>query len=466
MRLCDEISRRELYTLDELEAGGFWWLPGREDRMVPGILTFDQERGGRLTLIGALMEVEEVAAITVDGGNTIMTIGEEEFEAAGTYDRILGEADGKLYTLEDCFETHRSGDLFTGTTRQVVRVNRIYQGMHFNEGEVPGGNRVTIDLDWLAHWTGRTGITGNMHFNSEPGKPHITMNGYRLPDETSIVSGGGSLTLRHGISLQQNANAPAIGQQFTLEVSYPGVTTAENLIDVASDLQDLVSIGTGRTAAFNRLAIFHPDGDRTLPTGSRVRKPINVFAQWTARRSSSSKPLHGHDLYFTLNDLGGMPTVARWLKVAEKHRDTLGRVMATRYETKMYVTDRYLNRMAALEAFNRKEAGDGNKKVSLERRLNRCAYLAGQPIVDLVGDVAAWIKILKSDRDDIAHHFGRRMHQHTAEQLYLAESAYWLYVLCLLRLAGAPDSVFNRIIQHQEFQFLRRRLAKFLPSAT
>lgn len=60
MRLCDEIHERELYTLDEFEAGGFWWLPGREDRKVPGILTFDQERGGRLTLIGALMEVEEV----------------------------------------------------------------------------------------------------------------------------------------------------------------------------------------------------------------------------------------------------------------------------------------------------------------------------------------------------------------------------------------------------------------------
>jgi hypothetical protein len=170
-----------------------------------------------------------------------------------------------------------------------------------------------------------------------------------------------------------------------------------------------------------------------------------------------------HEAYFGLEDLGGMPGVAKWLVVARKHRETLGKVMATRYAASMYVTDRYYNRVASLEDLNRQEAGDGNQTVSLNRRLTRCAKLAGQPFTDLVVNVDEWVKIVKSDRDDIGHHFGRRQRQHTTEQFYLSESTYWLYVLCLLRLADAPDAVFTQITDNYRFQGLGRRLAKFIP---
>jgi hypothetical protein len=443
------------------EQTGWWWLPGREDHKVPGVLTFDPAHGGKLTLIGGLVEVEEVATAVTKDGETSISIGEDELEAAGTYERVLGIANRTPVTLEQCIEVHRSGGMFADTTKQIVHVGRILHGAQFGNGE-SGGDGLQIGLDWLTEWTQRSGVAGNVT-HKEGEEPLYKMEGRRLPTDWIGLDGGGRLGLRHSIRAEMDITAPALGQSFVFELDYPNVRTADELVDVASDLQDLVSIGTGRTAAFRDLRVFHPDVYQETPAG-RWHKPITVRAQWTADGAQRSERWSSHAAYFGLEDLGGMQGLAKWLAVAGKHRETLGRVMATRYTASMYVTDRYYNRVASLEDLNRQEAGDSNQTVALNRRLARCAKLAGQPFIDLVANVDEWVKIVKSDRDDIGHHFGRRQRQHTAEQFYLSESAYWLYVLCLLRLAEAPGTVFARITDNYRFQGLGRRLAKFIPA--
>ena len=57
---------------------GYFWLPDRPAERVPGRLTFSTADGGSLSLIG------ELAAKEVE------------------LSRVLGEAEGNSYTLEDC----------------------------------------------------------------------------------------------------------------------------------------------------------------------------------------------------------------------------------------------------------------------------------------------------------------------------------------------------------------------------
>jgi hypothetical protein len=64
-------------------------------------------------------------------------------------------------------------------------------------------------------------------------------------------------------------------------------------------------------------------------------------------------------MYFTFDDIGGIDGVQRWLEVASAHRTELGRVMATRYGTDMYLEDRIMNVCAALDSLDKQRRNTG-----------------------------------------------------------------------------------------------------------
>jgi hypothetical protein len=183
---------------------------------------------------------------------------------------------------------------------------------------------------------------------------------------------------------------------------------------------------------------------------------LAILAEWTAIDKIPDKPLNRNNMLFTYLDLGGLPGVARWLEAAAHHRTTLGRVMGTVYAQGMFISDQLLNRAAALEAFDRLNTGMNNSK--FKTRLKRCVSLAGPLFEDLVGDVERWAETVRWDRDDVAHHYGRRMKQATLEQRFVGDSLYWLYVLCILRKAGAPSAVFDGIARQERFRWLAPRI--------
>ena len=131
-------------------------------------------------------------------------------------------------------------------------------------------------------------------------------------------------------------------------------------------------------------------------------------------------------------------------------------MMATRYAKEMFVSDRLLNCSAALEAFDRDSTKTTGSK--FKTRLQRCAALAGNPFMELVGDVSRWAEVIRLERDDVAHHFGRRMRTSGSETYYLWLSLYWLYVLCILRDSGAPEEAFNHMQRHGRYQWLIPRI--------
>src|SRR5690606_23298314 len=104
-----------------------------------------------------------------------------------------------------------------------------------------------------------------------------------------------------------------------------------------SNLQDLISIATGRTAEFRRVVLHHPDlPERSLagnPLGS-LRQPLNYHAQWSNRVDHDSEGpksralLSPFEMYFTFEHIGAVG-VGRWLDTATEFRTELGRAMAT-----------------------------------------------------------------------------------------------------------------------------------------
>lgn len=446
--------------MEKLDVDGQWWLPGNEKNPVAGHLSISPEGRVELTLIGALDSYLSAGDSSTEDGVTTTHITEDSMDRSGVYQRVLGVADNRAFTLEDNLQVHRQ---MIGLESQRIQASQAFRNVHFEGGEPLQFKKVMTDMDWLAFWVGQSGINETHEFvkDDDGSDQHksITVTVSRVPPQSCPGPKGSVVTLAHGYGIDGNrVTERRLTQDFGFAVEMPTLVPIGELLDQMSDLQDLVSIGTGQIAAYSGVQFFHPNVVHSLPDKD-FNVAIDMFARWQVVNERPVKSLNYHEMYFTLGELGGIAGVARWLQVAAANRTALGRVLSTRYSRGMYQSDKMFNCAAALEGYDR----DKNPKGTLAERLRRLAKQAGTPFQTLVGDVGAWVEKLKDARNDAGHHKARLFAAST-EHLFLSESAYWLFVLCLLKEAQAPQAVFDHIGTHAHYRWLQRRVAEMLNS--
>jgi hypothetical protein len=446
-------------TAHEFEVRGQWWLPGRDDRRVPGILTFSPEEGAELTLFGSLRSIFEEGEHTEKDGTVRISITQAALERSGNYPRLHGDGGGTAYTLQDCLRVRSSSTIVPGQGSETIRVTRILKGALFEKDEALEGTGISFGLTNLVDWIGETGISEEWREadSALEDAPRFRIEAYEKPDRFATLANGGTVYLKHSVGITGDRMSDrSLTQGFHWRVNQPEMVSMDDLQDLASDVQDLVSIATDRTASFESVRFWHPEVYREMRGGDRMPEAIDLFVVWNTKAERPVRRLHEHNLLFTFEDLGGIDGVRRWMNAAARHRGGLGRVMATRYAKEMFVSDRLLNCSAALEAFDRDSTKA--KGSNLKTRLERCATLAGDPFTNLVGDVSRWAETIRVERNDVAHHFGRRMRTSGSETYYLWQSLYWLYVMCIMRDSGAPEEVFNHMQQHGQYRWLIPRI--------
>ena len=451
---------------DNLEIRGWWWLPGQEAGKGPGTLTFQRGTGARLALIGSLRGFLDHGEREEQTGVTSVTVTADTLSRSGVYPRLHGTDGTKAYTLEDCFQLQLRNGWVAGQGFETIRVGRIVRGAYYQKGEALEATSISVELAHLTDWIGETGLSEEWNWPERGELPHgvprFRLEAKDLP-KRSILLEGAELSLVHGLGISGSlSESRALIQGFTWRIDVPSKLPMNDLLDLASDLQDLVSAGVGLTAAFNAVSFEHPDLVRDLPDGRQRSEEIDLFAQWNALDNSGGKRGNQNDMLFTFKQLGELEGVQRWMVVAAKYRDQLGRVMGARYSSGTFVADRLLNCCAALESFDRERTGEQNRDFTV--RLKRSASLAGDLFTSLVGDVEAWAIAAKDERNEVAHHFGRATRTPATGTVYLWESLYWLFVTCMLRESAAPDEVFAQMTTTPRYDWLRRGLSRVLAS--
>jgi hypothetical protein len=415
--------------MPDLALQGHFHLPNQPDQQVPGILTFSTTEGGTLTLIGELPPSDTEQS------------------------RVIGQTPGNIYTLEDCFETF--GDRSKG--KQVLRVQRLVVGAAYAKDQPITADQASIQLASLTHWIQSAGY-GDTIQSDDRAERHSRWTITSDPIEPLTISiPQGTLRLGQGRGMTGDGiTSRTLTQTAGFHLRFNNTLPLDDVIDLASDLQDLVSIGTDRPATFERFLLWHPDPQHELPDEPAASEPVEYLAQWRAQPSDHKHPPSEYDMAFTFRQLGGIDAIATWLDVAAKYRTMLGTVMSTSYADRMFVNDRLLERMAALEGFHRVRTG--MDAPVLQSRLPDLTDLAGAPFEQLVGNVVAWRRRAAAERNNIAHHQGRFVHGSSGEMYVTAEAAYWLFVVCLLREMQAPQPVFDHLVRCPRFLWAKKRL--------
>lgn len=441
---------------EELKAIGEWWLPHDPDNALPGVLTFTQEHGGELLLIGSFLSLLDLAR---ERG----VVTSNDMEASGNYGRICGSAQGKAYTLEGCFQTAGNrvfGSVANrGTEHEIIHVNSLLRGMWLEPGEEPKAEALDVQILHLPYWVQRGGFGERRYLSGRTpqGEPDYTLTHSWEPTDEGHLRNGMTLSLDELITPSgDRITSRTLTRDYRVRLA-GDVKHLDDFINPAVAIQQMVSIGVDRAATFESVQLHHPDVFDEL-RDQRYPRPVEMYAQWLSWEVRAPAEIRRNDLLFTLDDLGGAQGLARWCDAAAKHRRPLNRVMLPRHRRGRFVDDKVFDHASALEGFDR---GRHTDRPDFMTRIVRCQALAGDVFTEAVGDADRWAETLRKHRDDVAHHLLKEP-EDAGLLHWLAESAYYLFVLCMLRAADAPEALFVTIGENHRYQEVARRLRELL----
>lgn len=189
--------------MDDFEVQGEWWLPGRADRKVPGILTFSPEGGPQLSLFGSLRSILEEGERSEKDGVVRVAVTQAALERSGSYPRLHGDAGGTAYTLQDCFRARSSNITFPGQGSEIIRVTRVLKGAFFEEHEALEATGISFGLTNLVDWIGESGISEEWQEvgGTREDVPRFRIEVRKKPDRHAVLANGGSVYLKHSVGI-------------------------------------------------------------------------------------------------------------------------------------------------------------------------------------------------------------------------------------------------------------------------
>lgn len=441
-----------------LSLQGRWWLPDHPDHRVFGTLKWNADEGGTLLLQDELRPVVWLDNVLADG--SVQRYRNDRADTQRTYPLIYGQVEHRAYTLLDSFRlSAREYDEDERT--ENVHVNRFLQGAWFDDPDELRVDRLVIDVRHLTGWVNHLGLEVEWPRADGADTDVFAVVTARTLPSFETHADGVALKLTQAIgSTGDHIHALGLEQQWTLRLRTAAPEPIDVPLKVAHDFQHLVSIAVGHTAQFEKVVMHHPALPALslagTPLAKGMRHDVIYYVRWS-NRTAPRDPAKTHDMYFTFDDLGGIDSVGRWLAVTSGYRTDLSRVMATRYSAAMILEDRIANVCAALDSFDmqRRETG---RRVDYARRVRECVGLAGQPFLDLIAvESEHWIQQVVDTRNDLAHHRESFRATGGAGDYLLAEQLFWLFAMCMLRLAEAPPAVFESITKQRQTRWLTEK---------
>jgi hypothetical protein len=469
--------------VDSFDDEGVFWLPGNHNQQVAGRLKFDPVEGATLSLIGGFGDLPQ------------------QFNDQARMIRIHGVAGKRYLTLDHCFNTNTTFEM-PGTSRQTYYVNRVITGAHFGVDEDLTFDRCAIDFDQLPGWVRRSGVTVSMQTQT----PELTFPPDKVmieftPVQDEVVQiDNDSLRLASTWRLGgDNITDTFLNQGVHLELRYPSAQPLDTILADVKYLQDLLTLATTAPTVPLEITLWREDITREFKPGEQRPQAMNYYAGQLAAKFRLDAPQSPGHILFQFDAIGGLATIARWVKVAREYHTVLGSLLSIRYAAGLYVENRFNNVISAAESFHRlrfpnrvmpedefrtfrrelikavpKEHRNWlgsqlqySNEPRLRHRLSDMAAYAGEAFASLYAEPEPWVTVVTESRNRLTHHDKERALDLQSGDLYfLTESVFVLVMLCLFRECDVDAQALTAIGESGSIQFLRDKLSKIIPRLT
>ena len=423
--------------MENLDVAGTFWLAGKPERKVAGRLTFNDADGLELSLIGSLYDSEELLDQLT---GPVVSAPQDGMRSESV--RILGETTEGYVTLDGCWR--KSGSFpFLGVPRpaqEIYHGNATLLHAHFDEDEPLVFTGVRTRIQNLEHWVGMSSVSIELDYD-EKTKELEQVRIVNTPlDRMVAPTSMGELELSFGSVLGgDHIVESTITQSHVLELRFSEPQSLRGTLGVCNSLRDLVTIGTDSPVSIGSVTLMHADLDR----------PIDCYAQLLGTDGQErGKPPHLHEMLFTFQGIGGLQGVAKWFEIARKYRLVLGQLLSSLYRPPWYIEHRFFDAITAAETLARiqRQAQHINSY-----DIKQLGQGAGAAFKALVGNVGPWTNsVLEARKYNVVH---PGLYEGERPELYLlAESLYFLVVLCLLKECQVPEVALESVQRHRRFR--------------
>ena len=409
---------------------GLFWLRDDEDRKLWGTLYVNEVNESRLETFGSLIDPAEETLHTIVG-------------------QIKSGQD--WVTLIDCLPTNtqnwcplRDGE--TDWSHQTCLVNKVVEGIGFEKGEEIAFEQATLSISSLPKWANPNIV--KLDYGQRTIRPiRVNISIAERADETTKVSFRGEevkISLRF-LEKRESGRRGVITRILVedhclliIEGSDGKKMSLDSNLSVAKAVLDLLSICCNETPT---VTSFSAHQDKSNP------RPAKLYVRM---RGYDAEMKEGYAYpALSLEDLGGIEGVARWIEVAEKYGAAVELLTSNWYNEKAYAEDALSRIYAAVEGLlsrknNRNRANMNSAELAkfVEEAIPSFSSITNRTSEE-------WAERVKEIRDQKISHSdpistvvtdGRTMHVMT-NVLYIAGASF------LLREMGMGENQIGKYIR-------------------
>jgi hypothetical protein len=311
-----------------------WWQPKSPDREYTGQISRAPDGATAIELAG-----------TLTGSPFPMDDPEPEVLHG------LGRQ-GPLFTARKVIRSG-AGMGMPGFATEVLRPLSLIVGAHVDESTLY--DQALLQATFLSDWLQESGIQIEVRSGTDDQTGSVAVS-YQWPTvRTSGIAPGATVATWTAHQGEPRRSGYSINEDVALRVSVENPIPVDDLIrDYVMPLLDLVSFGTRRSNAIDRVTLRSPSVTR-LVAGNDEREDLELLSEWIAKPAKDPQRLFVHHMNFAAGEapMGFDELVRRWFTLYEDFRPSLAPFFGLLYAPPTYVDLRLVSISQALEAYHR-----------------------------------------------------------------------------------------------------------------
>ncbi len=321
--------------METFEYKGIWWLADRPEEKASGTLKYTPAEGAILDLIGSFKDIK-------DFNNMLKP------------EIILGiSSDGKPITLYKCFEKS-SARSYRGLLTSSFYANLVFVGAHFQDAKDIKFKSMSVYYSYLDEWVGISGFEIKQLWE---GKGVVIR--YKLPEPIRA-----DISDKLGLEINFHAIGPNfpffqinIEQKTEIKIITSEDTSFEDYRKLIFQIRNLLTLATMQSVQVLNIR-GTTKANQEMIDDEVYYPPTEIFYKQLYIPQENQK-LHRSEMLFSFRDISDKFEyfLKNWFENLGLFEPVYDLYFATLHNPHMYIGNKFLNLVQAIETFHRYRYG-------------------------------------------------------------------------------------------------------------